>query len=59
MDYITTKEAASKWGISDRMVLYHCTSGRINGAFKIGNTWIIPKDATKSQVKRFRRENHD
>lgn len=49
MDYITTKEAASKWGISDRMVLYHCTSGRINGAVKIGNTWLIPKDATKPQ----------
>ncbi|MDM5234313.1 helix-turn-helix domain-containing protein [Lysinibacillus pakistanensis] len=59
MDYITTKEAASIWGISDRMVLYHCNSGRIDGAIKIGNTWLIPKTATKPQDKRFRRKNHD
>ncbi|WP_067837332.1 transposase [Amphibacillus sediminis] len=56
MDYITTKEAASKWAISDRMVLYHCTSGRIHGAVKIRNTWLIPKDATIPQDKRFRRK---
>lgn len=37
MDYITTKGAASKWDISDRMVLYYCNSGRIDGAIKIGN----------------------
>ena len=28
MDYITTKKAAAKWGITDRMVLYYCTWGR-------------------------------
>jgi excisionase family DNA binding protein len=58
MDYITTKEAAVKWGISDRMVLYHCTSGRIEGAVKMGNTWLIPKDAVKPEDKRYRRESH-
>ncbi|MDD3393225.1 MAG: DNA-binding protein [Anaerotignum sp.] len=55
MDYITTKEAAAKWGITDRMVLYHCTSGRIAGAVKMGNTWLIPKDIVKPEDKRFRR----
>ncbi|MBM6614578.1 DNA-binding protein [Desemzia sp. RIT804] len=50
MDYITTKEAASKWGISDRMVLYH-------GAIKIGNIWLIPKNSTKPIDKRKRGEN--
>jgi predicted urease superfamily metal-dependent hydrolase len=29
MDYITTKEAAKNWGITDRMVVYHCSAGRI------------------------------
>ena len=55
MDYITTKEAAAKWGITDRMVLYHCTSGRIDGAVKMGNTWLIPKDTVKPEDKRYRR----
>lgn len=55
MDYITTKEAAAKWGITDRMVLYYCTSGRIEGAVKMGNTWLIPKDAIKPEDKRYRR----
>lgn len=58
MDYITTKEAAAKWGVTDRMVLYHCTFGRIDGAVKMGNTWLIPKDAIKPEDKRYRRDKH-
>ncbi len=52
MDYITTKEAAAKWEITDRMALYYCTSGRIDGAVKTGNTWLIPQDAAKPKDKR-------
>lgn len=47
MDYISVKEAAKKWGITSRMVNYHCASGRIEGAQKIGNMWVVPKDAAK------------
>lgn len=47
MDYITTKEAAEKWNISDRRVLQYCNAGRIEGAVKMGNTWLIPKSAEK------------
>lgn len=47
MDYITTKEAAEKWGISDRRVLQYCNAERIKGAVKMGNTWLIPKRAEK------------
>jgi excisionase family DNA binding protein len=47
MDYITTKEAAEKWNISDRRVLQYCNAGRIKGAVKMGNTWLIPKRAEK------------
>lgn len=47
MNYITTKEVAVKWGISDRRVLQYCNNGRIPGAVKMGNTWIVPKDAEK------------
>lgn len=47
MDYITTKEAAEKWNISDRRVLQYCNAERIKGAVKMGNTWLIPKAAEK------------
>lgn len=47
MDYISTKEAAEKWNISDRRVLQYCNAGRIKGAVKMGNTWLIPKRAEK------------
>ncbi|MDF2477672.1 MAG: DNA-binding protein [Sphingobacterium sp.] len=59
MDYVTTKEVAAKWGITDRMVLYYCTAGRIEGAVKMGNTWLIPKDVIKPEDNRYRRNNHD
>lgn len=47
MNYITTKEAAEKWGITDRMVNYYCSAGRIIGAVKIGNLWLMPKETIK------------
>ena len=47
MNYITTKEAAAQWGISDRRILQYCNTGRIEGAEKMGNTWLIPKNAEK------------
>ena len=47
MDYVTTKEIAIKWDISDRRVLQYCHAGRIKGAVKMGNTWLIPKDTAK------------
>jgi excisionase family DNA binding protein len=47
VNYITTKEAAAKWGISDRRVLQYCHAGRIAEAEKMGNTWLIPKNAEK------------
>ena len=48
MDYISSKEAAVKWGISKRRVQVLCEQKRIEGAFKIGQrAWAIPKDAKK------------
>ena len=47
MDYMTTKQAAEKWQISDRRVLQYCNEGRIDGAEKMGNTWLIPKNSEK------------
>lgn len=48
MDYMTTKQAADLWRISDRRVLQYCNDGRIEDAEKMGNTWLIPKNAVKA-----------
>jgi hypothetical protein len=54
MEYISVKEAADRWGLTARMVLYHCTNGRIEGARKISNVWLIPKDAAQPEDGRKR-----
>ncbi len=47
MDFMTTKEAAHKWQMTERMVQYHCKAGRITGAVKMAGVWLIPKEAEK------------
>lgn len=49
MEYLTVKEAGEKWGIGSRMVTLYCARGRIRGALKKGNLWLIPKNAPKPQ----------
>ena len=45
--YITTKQAAEKWGISERRVRTLCAEGKISGAVQVGRSWNIPADAIK------------
>ena len=47
LDYLTVKEAGEKWNISGRMVTVYCNNGKIKGAVKKGNLWLIPVDAEK------------
>lgn len=47
MDFMTTKDAALKLEITDRMVQYYCKEGKIKGAAKIGSMWLLPKDTNK------------
>lgn len=47
MEYLTVKEAGEKWGLTGRMVNYYCTAGRIKGAVKKGNLWLVPESAEK------------
>ncbi|NMC64110.1 MAG: helix-turn-helix domain-containing protein [SAR324 cluster bacterium] len=47
MEYITAKEAAEKWGISQRRVQLLCEQGRVVGAVRLGWAWAIPKEADK------------
>jgi len=54
MDYLTVKEAGEKWSISGRMVTYYCVGGRIKGAVKKGNLWLVPTNAKKPVDKRYK-----
>lgn len=47
--FISVKEIAKKWHVSDRMVRNYCADGRIPGAFLTGKTWNIPEDAVKPE----------
>ena len=47
MRYISAKEAAKKWGISQRRVSTLCAEKRIRNAEMVGSVWIIPADAEK------------
>ena len=44
---MTVKEAALKWGISDRRTRVLCAEGKIPGAHHEGRGWRIPQDARK------------
>ena len=52
LSYISAKEAAEKWNISQRRVSVLCSENRINGAIMVGNMWIIPANAEKPVDKR-------
>ena len=54
MDYMTTKETAAKWKVSNRRILQYCNAGRIIGAEKMGNTWLIPKSAKQPVDRRYK-----
>ena len=57
MNYISAKEAANKWGISQRMVAVLCSENRISDVQIVGNTWIIPASAKKPVDARTVRNN--
>lgn len=50
--FLSVKEIATLWGISDRRVRTLCENGQIEGAVKVGKTWNIPKDAKKPKDPR-------
>ena len=55
MEYLTVRETAEKWNLSDRMVQQLCIDGRIPGAQKFGKSWAIPAEAEKPQDPRIAR----
>jgi hypothetical protein len=47
MGYISVKQAAEKWKISDRRVRVLCREGKVPGAVKDGKAYRIPANARK------------
>ncbi|KAB1434549.1 DNA-binding protein [Candidatus Galacturonibacter soehngenii] len=47
MDYISVRDAAIKWAISERRIQKLCEENRIDGVVRFGRSWAIPKDAPK------------
>lgn len=52
MEYITSKEAAEKWGVSERMVRVYCVQERIPDAYQEFEIWYIPVNAAKPTRKK-------
>ncbi len=57
MEVMSAREAAAKWGISQRRVAVLCSEQRISDATRVGNMWIIPTDAEKPIDARSTRYN--
>lgn len=53
MDYISVKDAALKFSISERRVQKLCELQRIEGARMISGVWVIPSIAEKPSDERF------
>ena len=51
MDYITTKQAAEKWGISERRVQVLCVQGRIKGAVRLDGLGRYPLTLKNLTIK--------
>lgn len=51
-EYMTVKEAAAKWGISERRIQILCSENRIAGVIHLSRVWLIPKNAEKPADKR-------
>lgn len=49
MNYLSVKEMAMIWNISERSVRNYCAANRVPGAYLTGKTWNIPENAQKPE----------
>jgi hypothetical protein len=47
LNLMSSRQAAEKWGITDRQVQSLCYHGKIKGTARLGRAWLIPKDAPR------------
>lgn len=52
MGYLSVRQMAEKWKLSERSVRNYCKNKRIPGAFLVGKTWSIPEDASQPLRKK-------
>lgn len=52
--YTTVSQIAQKWNLKPRTVQIMCAEGRIEGATKVGNLWLIPTDVEKPLDERIK-----
>ena len=57
MEVMSAREAADRWGISQRRVAVLCSENRIANAQMLGNMWLIPINAEKPIDARSTRYN--
>ena len=54
MEFITVKQAAERWELSERRLQTMCNDGVIPGVVKFGHAWAIPENAVKPEDKRIK-----
>lgn len=59
MKFMSVKDAAFLWNISERRVQKLCADKRIQGVKRFGKSWMIPKDAVKPADPRKGRITND
>jgi len=57
IQYMSAREAAEKWNISQRRVSILCSENRIPNVAMLGNMWLIPRNAEKPVDGRMKRNS--
>ena len=52
MTYLTIKEAAELWEITEQMVRRYCREGRVSGAVHREGNWYVPKGVARPKRKK-------
>ncbi len=47
MEFVTVKEKAIEWNLSEKIIQFLCNENKILGAKKVNNSWIIPANYKK------------
>jgi len=51
MNFLTAKQIADRWNLSEQMICAYCREGRILGAHRNERVWYIPENAQKPEPK--------
>jgi len=47
LDWLTPRQVAKLWGITERQVQSLCLRGNIDGVVRVGRSWLIQKGTQK------------